>query len=573
MAWTQPWLPSEPGRTVSSGAEGNPRWPRVKALFLDALEVPEAERPGFLADACGGDVDLQSEVLSLLEHDVDAGSFCETPAAGLLGMGGVSEPASSVRVPVGSRLGNYEITGFIAAGGMGEVYRARDTQLGREVAIKRVSGEFANGHSTPRLIREARHASSLNHPNICTIHEVGKADGLPFIVMEFIDGRPLSDIVREHRPPLRIALRYGIEIANAVDHAHERGVVHRDLKSSNIVIDRRDRAIVLDFGLAKRLVKSGEPHTLESMTDTQHTPAGTLSHMAPEVLLGGRADARSDVWSIGVLLYELMTGELPFKGRTAFETSAAILGEPPKSMGRRVPRAMRLVIERCLDKNPNERYQRASDVGEALEAIAENRSWSIVGRLLMRRRRSALQIAAGITLLAVSLLAVAALSVNGLRKHFGPRPPNVGTLAVLPLANDEGNSGGEILAAGMTDALSSQLGATGTVRVISRTSTTHAMGSGKEVPAIGRALGADAVLGGSVSRLSDRIRLNLHLTDVATGRVLWADGFERNAREVLVLQADAVRGLASGIRADLRSDVRERLTTVRAISPDVYEAY
>ena len=573
MAWTDPSLPSEHGRTLSSGADGDPRWPRVKALFLEALEVSEAERPGFLAEACGGDVDLHREVLSLLENDVDAGSFCETPAAGLLGMGGVSEPASPVRIPVGSRLGNYEITGFIAAGGMGEVYRARDTQLGREVAIKRVSGELTNADSTPRLIREARHASSLNHPNICTIHEVAQADGLPFIVMEFIDGRPLSEIVREHRPPLRTALRYGIEIANAVDHAHGRGVVHRDLKSSNIVIDRSDRAIVLDFGLAKRLVKSGEPHTLESMTDTRHTPAGTLSHMAPEVLLGGRADARSDVWSIGVLLYELMIGELPFTGRTAFETSAAILGEPPTSMGRRVPRAMRLVIERCLEKNPNERYQRASDVREALEAIAGERSWPVVGRLLVRRRRKVLQISAGITLLAVTLLAVAALSVNGLHKHFSPRPPDVRTLAVLPLANDEGNSAGEVLAAGMTDALSSQLGATGTVRVMSRASTIHAMGSGRAVPAIGRVLGADAILGGSVSRLSDRIRLKLHLTDVATGRVLWSDDFERNAREVLVLQGDAVRGLASGMRADLRPDVRERLTTVRAISPDVYEAY
>ena len=545
----------------------------MKPLFLDALEVPAAERPAFVAGACGGDADLQREVLSLLENDVDAGSFCETPAVGLLGMESLSHPAPPVRVPVGSRLGKYEISGFIAAGGMGEVYRARDTQLGREVAIKRVSGEWTNTDSTPRLIREARHASSLNHPNICTIHEVGEADGVPFIVMEFIDGRPLSDIVREHRPPLPIALRYGIEIASAVDHAHERGVVHRDLKSSNIVIDRSDRAIVLDFGLAKRLVKGGEPHTTASMSDTRHMPAGTLSHMAPEVLLGGRADARSDVWSIGVLLYELMTGELPFKGRTAFETSAAILGEPPKPMGRRVARAVRLVIERCLEKDPNERFQRASDVREALEAIAGDRSWPIVGRLLVRRRRKALQISAGITLLAVTLLAVAGLSVNRLRQQFGPRAPDIWTLAVLPLGNDEGNSADEIWAAGMTDALSSQLGATATVRVLSRASTIRAMSAGRAAPAVGRVLGADAVLGGSVSRSSDRVRLNLHLTEVATGRVLWSDGFERNAREVLVLQADAVRGLAGVIRVDLRPAARERLTTVRAISPDVYEAY
>ena len=320
---------------------------------------------------------------------------------------------SPFRLPVGLRLGGYEITSFIAAGGMGEVYRARDTQLGRAVAIKRASAEFADPQASQRLMREARHASSLKHPNICTIHEVGNSDGLPFIVMELIDGRPLSEVLREGRPPLSVALRYGIEVADALDHAHGRGVVHRDLKSSNIVIDRSGKAIVLDFGLAKRLLNSGEPQTVESMSGSQQPPAGTLSYMAPEVLLGGRADARSDVWSIGVLLYEIVTGDLPFKGRTAFETSAAILGEPQMPMESRLPLALRLVIDRCLAKDPGKRYQRASDVRGALERIEANRSWPIVWRLLIKRQRRALQIAAGF-----AILALAILGATGLRRIF-----------------------------------------------------------------------------------------------------------------------------------------------------------
>ena len=568
MALPDRAMPSEHGLPCSSGVPKNSRWARVKAIFLSVLDIPDADRPKFLADACGGDADVEREVVSLLAHDVEAGSFCETPAAGLLGVGALPPVAAPVRLPAGSRLGVYEVTGFIAAGGMGEVYCARDTQLGREVAIKRVGAEFANPQATARLIGEARHASSLKHPNICTIHEVGTAEGRPFIVMELIDGRPLSEVLREGRPTLGVALRYGIEVADALDHAHGRGVVHRDLKSSNIVIDRSGKPIVLDFGLAKRLLKSGEPQTVESNVGNHHTPAGTLSHMAPEVLLGGRADARTDVWAIGVLLYELATGGLPFTGRTPFETSAAILGEPPRPMEPRVPLALRLVIERCLVKNPGNRYQRASDVRAALERIEGTQSWPIVWRLLIQGRPRALQITAG-----VALLVLSALSVTGLRRHLDAAAPHVSTFAVLPLANDAGNAADEVFVAGMTDALTAQLGAIGTVRVISRSSAIHAVASGQTVPEIGRALGADAVLRGTVGRLSNRIRLSLRLTEAATGRVIWSDDFERHAREVLVLQADAVRALAFGIRAGLRPDVRERLTMVRAIGPDVYEAY
>ena len=570
MPWKEWTGPSELSRSRASGLERYESWPRVRAVFLEALDVPAAQRPEFLANACASDSELRREVESLLENDADAGSFCEVPAASLLGFGGVSPSLdiSPVRLPLGTRLGHYEVTGFIAAGGMGEVYRARDTQLRREVAVKRVGAEFADPRAANRLIREAQHASSLTHPNICRVYEVGNDDGVPFIVMELIDGRPLAAVLREGRLPLATTLRYGIEVADALDHAHGRRVVHRDLKSANIVIDSSGKAVVLDFGLAKRLAKNGEPHTVDSVPANRHGPAGTLSHMAPEVLAGGSADARSDIWSFGVLLYELATARLPFRGRTDFETSASILNESPAPLEHTVPLALRLVIEQCLVKDPARRYQRASDVRDALRGVAADRSWLVVWRLVFNRRRRSLQIAAVGT-----CFMVAALSDVRVWPHLGLTAPRVDTLVMLPLASEPEQDGEDVFAAGMTEAITAQLGATGAVRVISRASVAHAARSGSTAPEIGRTLGADAVLHGAVGRTAGRIRLRLRLTDVTNQRVVWADDFEGSAREVLVLQADAVRSLAEGLRANLRPDVRERLRVVRAISPDVYEAY
>lgn len=541
------------------------RWQRVKVVFLEALDLPDAERRAFVAAACGGDLDVARDVESLLKSDESAGSFCETPAAGLLGAGVLGELAPAVQLQPGTQIGSYEITGFIGAGGMGEVYRARDARLGREVALKTVPADAVHGNAAVRLLKEARHASSLQHPNICTIHEVGESNGVPFIVMELLDGQTLSELQRERKPPLDDALRYGIQIADALDHAHSRAVVHRDLKSSNVVIERGGRAIVLDFGLAKRLPQNEQ--VSESMT-ASYGPAGTLTHMAPEVLLGGRGDARSDVWSIGVLLYQLVNGRLPFGGRTPFETSSAILGESPQPMDRRVPLALRLVIDRCLVKNPDERYQRAADVRAALEAILTRRAWGVVGRLLIPTPRKGIRIAAAT---AVALLVI--VGAARIRERLAATTPTFGTIALLPLGNTVGRPAQDFYAAGVTDALIAQLGAVGDVRVISRTSAMQAGASGKTSRDIARGLGADAVVQGTLHHASGMIRLDLRLIDGGTGKEVWSKRFERGSREILVLQADATRELASAVRAGLRPGATERLTMVPAVNPDVYEAY
>jgi tetratricopeptide (TPR) repeat protein len=344
-------------------------WSRVKAVFLAALEEAAEDRSAFLDRACEGSEELRREVESLLASDESAGSFCETPAAALLADGAAVEPTPPPRLQPGARVGAYEIIGFIAAGGMGDVYHARHTVLERVVALKSVRGEGGDPSAQRRLIREARHASILKHPGICTIHEVIESPGGPFIVMEYVDGRPLHEILRERALGVEEALSYGKQIAAAVHHAHEHGVVHRDLKSSNVMVDASGHAMVLDFGLAVRLPGAGDAESAQSTLTQLGVLAGTLSHMAPELLLGREADERSDVWALGVLLFEMATGALPFRGRTPYETTSAILSEPTPPIDGRVPPQLGLVVERCLMKEPDARYQRASEVAFALDAI------------------------------------------------------------------------------------------------------------------------------------------------------------------------------------------------------------
>ncbi len=509
---------------------------------------------------------MRDDVLSLLASAEAAKEFCETPAAKVLGIVDQDQP----RLAPGMRLGVYEISGFLAAGGMGQVYRARHTVLDRQVAIKIVNGQHSDEIAKRRLIREAQHASSLSHPHICTIYEVGEANGMPFIVMKFVDGRSLKDIVRADLPALEQSLRYGIQVADALHHAHEQGVVHRDLKSSNIVIDAQGRPIVLDFGLAKRLHRPTEDLRDDSTVTGFDALAGTLSHMAPEVLRGDRADARSDVWSLGVLLFELTSGELPFSGRTQFETTSAILNQPPRWTSVDIPLSLRLVVERCLAKNPNTRYQRASEVRDALDAIARRHAWLLIPELLVFGKRRSVVVIGGSVLLAVALL-IAGL---GLRERFGRLPiGSVSTLAFMPLENATGDPRLDYYADGLTDGLIEQIGATIKVRIISRTSAKRAERSTRSPADLARLLGADAIVEGRLRRVSDRMAVDVRLIQPNRGQVLWSDTYERGATQILALQADVLRGLALAVRLAMQPRAADRLATIRAVSPEAYEEY
>ncbi len=258
-------------------------------------------------------------------------------------------------------IAHYRIEAALGSGGMGAVYRAYDTRLERTVALKFPSNAAVD------MLKEARLASALNHPHICTIYEVGEADGRVYIAMEHVAGRPLKAEIPDGGLPVESLLRYAMQITGALAHAHQRGIIHCDLKSSNVIITPEGSAKVLDFGLARRM----QPQELEEATCSRvsNTIAGTLHYLPPEVLRGEPPDARGDLWALGVLLHEMTTYELPFQGRTGFELSAAILREQPRPLPALVPAGLRAVIGRCLAKEPAQRYQHAAEVQAALEAV------------------------------------------------------------------------------------------------------------------------------------------------------------------------------------------------------------
>jgi pimeloyl-ACP methyl ester carboxylesterase/tRNA A-37 threonylcarbamoyl transferase component Bud32 len=283
----------------------------------------------------------------------------------------VPAPREGGAVAAGDRLGPYEVLARLGAGGMGEVYRARDTRLDRTVAIKVIAG-LVDETARRRLRDEARAAAALNHPNICTIHEIDEIDNRLFIVMELVDGRVLSELVSDRLPPAA-AIWYGIQMADALGHAHERGVVHRDLKSANLMITPDDRVKVLDFGIARRVEQSRDT-TASALQTLTGGVSGTPAYMAPETLRGAAADRRSDIWSLGVVLYEMVSARRPFAGETAFELSSAILRDQPQPLPSRVPARLRAAIARCLAKDPAERYQQAEEVRAAIRAAGPRRA-------------------------------------------------------------------------------------------------------------------------------------------------------------------------------------------------------
>jgi serine/threonine protein kinase/Flp pilus assembly protein TadD len=482
---------------------------------------------------------------------------------------------------------HYRIVEQVGAGGMGVVYRAHDDRLNRDVALKFLPDELNhNENARALLIREARTASALNHPNICTIYDVGEEAGKSYIVMEFVSGRSLAEQIPEDGLPVETVIRYGEQIADAMAHAHERGVIHRDLKTPNVIVMPGGRVKVLDFGLAKHM-SPGEitlkTQSISTLT-SEGAIVGTMHYMAPELFRGEPADARSDVWALGVLLYEMANGKRPFRGRTSYELSSMILHDSPPPLRDNVPLGLRSVIEHCLAKEPAQRYQHASEIRAALEALRTNSavipasaiqaSAILPGPAAGRSRfsRALLVSSAALALLLVTALVWKLVEVKW-RRAPAAGAASIQSLAVLPLENLTGDRKQDYFADGMCDALITELSQIKKLRVISRTSVMQYKDKRESPAQIAQELGVDALVEGSVLRSDDRVRISAELVQPQTGQNLWAHSYERTVTDILALQSDVARDIVAQIQIQLTQPEQERLAKTRTVVPAAYDAY
>jgi eukaryotic-like serine/threonine-protein kinase len=353
------------------------RWRRIEGLFHEALAKSSEERASFLDQACSTDHPLRREVESLLAHEGLASSFLESDGSGAPRAAAPRDP-----MPAGERIGPYTVTESLGAGGMGEVYKAHDDRLDRHVAIKFLSRRMADDTaSLERFEREASAASALNHPNICTVHDVGEYQGRPYLVMELLEGESLKDRLAKGSVGAQQLVSIARQVCAALQAAHDKGIVHRDVKPANIFVTQGGQVKVLDFGLAKRGVEPSAPGPDGSTQDSTLTDAtltltgtvmGTLPYMSPEQAVGEEVDTRSDIFSLGVVLYELATGGPPFRGKTAAGILGSILTESPtkpSSLNTEVPAKLDRVILKALEKDPVKRYRSAAELSADLNQL------------------------------------------------------------------------------------------------------------------------------------------------------------------------------------------------------------
>jgi eukaryotic-like serine/threonine-protein kinase len=471
---------------------------------------------------------------------------------------------------LGRTLSHYRILQRVGAGGMGVVYRAHDERLERDVALKVLPvGMLSDEPSRKRFRKEALALSRLNHPNIATVHDFDTQDGIDFLVMEYVAGETLGEVLGRGPLPETEVIRLGRELSQGLTAAHSAGIVHRDLKPGNVRLTPEGRLKILDFGLAKleRPDVSADPATeTASMAHTGATP-GTLPYMAPESLGGKPADERSDLWGAGLVLYELATARRAFPDTGSTRMIASILQDPPAAPRSIVPNlspGLESIILKCLEKDPDARYGSAAALERDLGRLEK-------GEAVARPRRPRWPYLAG-SLAATLTAALLALNVGGIRDLVLGAGPRIRSLAVLPLSNFEGAEN-EYFADGMTEQLIATLAQMGSLKVISRTSCMAYKNSKESLPAIARALHADAVLEGSVSRSGDRVRVTAQLIRAAADEHLWARTYERDIRDILALQGDVAQAIAGEIRLALTPKERERLTKTRPVDPEAYKLY
>lgn len=449
-----------------------------------------------------------------------------------------------MNLPDGTRLGHHQIVATLGAGGMGVVYRATDMRLGRDVALKTLlsSGGPADAGLVERLRREARAIAAVNHPNIVTIHTVEEVDGVVFLTMELVEGRALSQDLPPGGLALPEFLDIAVPLADALAAAHAQGIVHRDLKPSNVMRTADGRLKVLDFGLAKMRHDTDPADTQTQLQTQSHLVLGTLPYMSPEQVEGHELDLRSDIFSLGVLFYELICGQRPFAGASPASLTTAILRDPAVSLRQRrpeIPGPLEHIIERCLEKNRERRLQTTVDLRQELEAV--RRAASVVG----------------------------APSMLGASAHADQRQ----SIVAVPFANLSPDSDDESFSDGLTEEITADLSKIGALRVISRTSAVRFKGARKDVRAIRRELGVHYVLDGSVRKAGTSLRITAQLIHAESDTQVWSAKYSGTLDDVFAVQEQVSREIVDALNITLTSDERRQLSARPVSDARAYELF
>ena len=466
-------------------------------------------------------------------------------------------------------LSHYRIVEKLGAGAMGEVYLAEDTKLDRTVALKILPPEFAeNPERLERFVREAKAASAIQHANVAHIYEIGEADGVHFIAMEHVKGETLAARLRGKPLPTKDILDIGVQVADALDEAHGKRITHRDIEPGNLMLTDRGQIKMLDFGLSKMAATSdpGSDAPTEAKTSAG-TVMGTVQYMSPEQALGRDVDGRSDIFSLGVVLYELATGRLPFSGTNATETLTRITSSQPEAISRLnddVPAELERVIRKCLEKDPDARYQSARELLVDLKNLKRDTDSGAVAATTPTRSKRLSALAAGALVLLAATIGLF---------WFSGDSEQIDSLAVLPFENGSGDPDAEYFSDGVTESIISSLSKLPNVRVISRTSSFHYKGQAIDPETVGQELDVEALVIGRIVQRGDELSVSAELVRTRDSRQIWGEQYQRATADIFDIQKEMAREISDALRVQLTSEQEESLTKQFTASSEAYAAY
>jgi len=552
-------------------------WQQIERIYHEALRREPSERSTFLDEACAGNEAMRGEVESLLSYDEAARDFIDEPAIEIAARQRALDQALKL---IGEQIGSYKILSRVGTGGMGDVYLAEDATLDRKVAIKFLSEESQTDEQTRmRLIREAQAAAKLDHPNVCAIHEVGRHEGQSFIVMQYVEGETLATRIRSRPMSLPDVLDAALQITSALSEAHAHGIIHRDIKPQNIMLTRRGQIKVLDFGLAK--LEAGELGELDARSEVKTHPMltqpgvipGTVPYMSPEQLRGDVLDARSDIFSFGAVLYEMLTSHRPFGADNRTESVAAILNlEPaPLTQFAKVPEDLQQIVNKCLEKDRGRRYQSAQELMSDLNTLSRAldpdnvATRTLVGLPLgstPQRIRMRWLLAAAVLLL---------IAVTVIMRMLTPAR-TINSLAVLPFVVDDADPSIEYLGEAIPERIINKLAELQSLTVIARGSSFKYKGSAMDAQAIGRKLGVQAILSSRMARRGDSLLISAELIDVSDNRALWGEQY--SVRESDLLELERIpQTISEKLRLKLTASEKDRLARRTTENPEAYQLY